>query len=154
MPDQYYALRRIVGAMQPEQIHLAYWGSPDKMAVSFASGTAAVVEGVPEPKAAQEKTAYVQWGAAPDALTSNATCVTGAYTQNQYAIKKSAGYVSPYLSHCLMTGARPAGVGGRALARLLPAAPVLAHAPLAPRAGLCTLTLTGAAWQGRRLGGA
>ena len=108
MPEQHLLLRRTAVGFEPEQIHLTYWGSPDRMAVSFASTAGAVVMGKPQPLAPATTTAFVKWGAAAGRLDRNATCLTTSYVQDQWAIKRSASYVSPYLSHCLMAGL-PAG---------------------------------------------
>ncbi len=98
----------------PEQKHLTYWGSPDKMLVSFASADGAVAFGHPLPLAPATMEAVVQYGPAADRLTSNRTCVTTTYVQDQFEYDGSPGYISPYLVHCLMTGEAPilGGAGG------------------------------------------
>jgi hypothetical protein len=97
----------------PEQIHITYWGTPSKMLVSFASAPAALVMG--EPPAAPKVTAaaVAQWGTSAKELKNSADCASTVYVQNQWPIKKSPSYVSPYLSHCLMTGAAAAAAGRR-----------------------------------------
>ncbi|GBF95409.1 hypothetical protein Rsub_08371 [Raphidocelis subcapitata] len=93
---------------QPEQIHLTYWGSPDKMAVSFVTADAQMPLGPPQLLLLPPFKAYVKYGLSNDTFDKNATCVTTSYIQDQYNWNKSPSYVSPYISHCLMTGL-PAG---------------------------------------------
>jgi hypothetical protein len=108
IPETDNKLRRKATGFEPDQIHLTYWGAPSKMLVSFASSNGVVVMGKPAPPPNATAEPIAQWGASAKALANNASCVTVTYVQDQYALKKSPGYVSPYLSHCLMSGL-PAG---------------------------------------------
>jgi len=96
----------------PEQIHLTYWASPSKMMVSFASSDGTVTMGPPQHPPEPAYLAIVQFGLSAKRLTNNATCVTTTYVQDQFAFDKSPGYMSPYLSHCLMTGEGDGQIGG------------------------------------------
>ncbi len=112
LPDNNINLLDMSAGFEPKQIHLTYWGSPSRMAVSFATLSGTVTMGEPPAAPQATTTAYVQWGAKADALSANATCFTMTYVQNQFAILKSPSYVSPYLSHCLMSGGSRGGRAG------------------------------------------
>lgn len=104
LPDSAPVFADEAAGFQPEQIHLTYWGTPSKMAVTFASGNGQIVMGEPPAAPVATQEAQAQWGFKADKLSKNVTCVTSSYVQNQWAFLKSPSYVSPYLTSCLMTG--------------------------------------------------
>ncbi|KAI8468926.1 MAG: Metallo-dependent phosphatase-like protein [Monoraphidium minutum] len=107
MPETLDLVSDRVVSLKPEQVHLTYWGSPSKMLVSFASGDGRVTMGPPPAPGPPGSVAVAQWGQAPGKLSGNASCDTVTYVQNQFAWEQFPGYVSPRLSHCLMTGLPP-----------------------------------------------